>query len=334
MNKYGYWIGFILSLFFLVIFFRKIDLTSIGTSFQQVDYLYILPFILINLFCVWIRAKRWEYLLAPIKRIKISSLFYATAIGFMANNILPARIGEFVRAYVLGSKEKISKTTSFATIVVERLFDGFTILLIFLAVILWMPFPPDRSRIFTQYHIKMAGFLSFLVYLIVLGLLLALHFHNAKANRLIGFFLKRLPQGLAHKIGQTIESFVLGLEVLQRTRDIGVIIGYSCFLWVANSLSFYFLFMAFHLDLPILAAFFLLVVLTFGVSIPSAPGYIGTFHWACAAALIFLGIEVNLAKSFSLLTWFVGFIPIVLLGLFALGKEGISLRQLKETEKE
>jgi glycosyltransferase 2 family protein len=334
MNKYGYWIGFILSLFFLTLFFRKIDLAGIGDVFQSVEYLYLLPFILINLFGIWVRAKRWEYLLAPIKIIKISSLFYATAIGFMANNILPARVGELVRAYVLGSKERISTTTSFATIVVERLFDGFTILLIFLAVILLMPFPPDRSRVFTQHYIKMAGFLSFFVYLIVLGLLLALRFHNKKANRLIEFFLKRLPQGLAIKLSNTIKSFVLGLEILHRTKDIGVIIGYSLFLWVITSLSYYFLFMAFHLDLPVLAAFFLLVVLAFGVSIPSAPGYIGTFHWACAAALIFLGIEVNLAKSFSLLLWFAGFIPTVLLGLFSLGKEGISIRQLQKTDQE
>jgi uncharacterized protein (TIRG00374 family) len=334
MNKYGYWIGFILSLFFLALFFRKIDLVSIWHIFQRVEYLYLLPLIIINLFAVWVRAKRWGYLLAPIKKIKISPLFYATAIGFMANNILPARVGEFVRAYVLGSKEKISKTTSLATIVVERLFDGFAILLIFLAVILLMPFPPDQSRVFTRYRIQLAGFLSFFVYLIVLGLLLGLRFHNEKANRLIGFFLKRLPQGLAVKISKTVESFVQGLEILYRTKDFGVIIGYSLFLWVIISLSYYFLFMAFHLDLPLLAAFFLLVVLAFGVSIPSAPGYIGTFHWACAAALIFLGIETNLAKSISLLLWFAGFIPTVLLGLFSLGKEGLSIRQLKETEEE
>jgi uncharacterized protein (TIRG00374 family) len=333
MKKYGYWIGLLLSLFFLILFFRKIDLISIWNIFQRVEYFYLLPLIIINLFSVWIRAKRWEYLLAPIKKIKISSLFYATAIGLMANNILPARMGEFVRAYILGSKEKISKTASFATIVVERLFDGFTILLIFLVVIIWMPFPPDQSRVFTQYHLKMAGFLSFFVYLIALGLLLALRYHHEKANRLIGFFLKRLPQGIALKIGRTIDSFVLGLEILQRTRDIWVIIGYSCFLWGVIGLSFYFLFIAFHLDLPLLAAFFILVVLAFGVSIPSAPGFIGTFHWACAAALIFLGIEVNLAKSFSLLLWFAGFIPSVLLGLFSLGKEGMSLKQLQESEK-
>ncbi len=334
MNKYGYWIGFILSLVFLVIFFRKIDLASIWESFQRVEYLYLLPFVFINLFSVWIRAKRWQYLLAPIKKVKISPLFYATAIGFMANNILPARVGEFVRAYVLGGKEKISKTTSFATIVVERLFDGFTILSLFLVVILLMPFPPDRSRVFTQHTIKMAGFLSFFIYLIILGLLLALRFHNEKANRLIGFFLRRLPQKLAKKISETIESFILGLEILRRAGDIWIIIVFSFFLWVVISLSYYLLFLAFHLDLPVLAAFFLLVVVAFGVSIPSAPGYIGTFHWACAAGLIFLGIEANLAKSFSLLLWFVGFIPTILLGLYSLGKEGMSIRQLKESEKE
>lgn len=334
MNKYGYGIGFLLSLFFLVLFLRKIDLVSVWNIFRSVEYYYLLPFIIINLFSFWVRAKRWEYLLAPIKKIKTSPLFYATAIGFMANNILPARIGELVRAYVLGSRENISKSTSFATIVVERLFDGFTILLIFVAVILLMPFPPDQSRVFTRHHIKMAGFLSFFVYLIILGLLLGLRYHNKKVNRLILFFLKWLPQGLSQKISKTIESFVQGLEILQRTKDIWVVIGYSCFLWVVISLSYYLMFMAFHLDLPLMAAFFLLVVLAFGVSIPSAPGYIGTFHWACAAALIFLGIEANLAKSFSLLVWFVGFIPTVLLGLFALGKEGMSIKQLTETEKE
>ena len=121
---------------------------------------------------------------------------------------------------------------------------------------------------------------------------------------------------------------------MHRTGDIWVIIGYSLFLWVGFGLSHYFLFLAFHLDLPVLAAFFVLVALTFGVSIPSAPGYIGTFHWACAAALIFLGVESNLAKSFSLLLWVAGFIPTILLGLFSLGKEGMSLRQIRETEKE
>jgi uncharacterized protein (TIRG00374 family) len=334
MNKYGYWIGFGLSLIFLGFFFKKIDLMSVWNAFKSVDYLYTLPFMFISISTIWIRAKRWRSLLAPIKQIKIAPLFHATAIGFMANNILPARIGELIRAYVLGTKEKISKTASFATIVVERLFDGFALLLIFFLVILFMPFPPDRSQIFTQHHIKMAGIFSFIGYLFVLGLFLALRFHNKKANRLIGFFLGFLPQRFSKPFLKLIESFVSGLEILQRAKDILVVAGYSIGLWVVTGFSYYFLFLAFHFELPILAAFFLLIVLIFGVAVPSAPGYIGTFHWACAAGMIFLGVEANLAKSFALLVWFVGFIPIILLGLFSLWIEGMSLGQLKRTDPE
>jgi glycosyltransferase 2 family protein len=332
MKKYSYWIGFGLSLIFLGFFFRKIDFDSVWKTFKSVEYLYTIPFILVNLSTIWIRAKRWRYLLAPIKQIKIGPLFHATAIGFMANNILPARIGEFIRAYVLGNKEQISKTASFATIVVERLFDGFAILLIFFLVILFMPFPADRSQVFTQHHIKMAGFFSFLLYVVALGVLLALRFHREKANRLIEFFFGFLPPRFSGKVIKKIESFVAGLEILQRANDILVIAGYSIGLWVVTGFSYYFLFLAFHFDLSILAAFFLLVVLIFGVAMPSAPGYIGTFHLACAGGMIFLGIEANLAKSFALLVWFVGFIPIVLLGLFSLWKEGMSLGQLKKTD--
>jgi uncharacterized protein (TIRG00374 family) len=266
--------------------------------------------------------------------IQTGPLFHATAIGFMANNILPARVGEFIRAYVLGSKERISKTASFATIVVERLFDGFVILFLFLLVILFLPFPPDRSQMISQQQIKTAGLVTFFLYLTVLGIFLALRFHNEKAGRFIGLFLKPLPSGLSSRIKTKIDSFVCGLEILQRARDILVVAGYSLFLWIVTALSYYFLFLAFHLDLPVLAAFFLLVVLVFGVSIPSAPGYIGTFHWACAAALIMMGSEANLAKSFALLLWFVGFIPITFLGLFSLWMEGMSFGQLKEGEKE
>lgn len=332
MNKYGYWIGFALSLLFLFFFLRKIDLGMIWATVKNVEYLYAIPLVVINLATIWIRAKRWRYLLAPIKKIGVSPLFHATAIGFMANNILPARLGEIIRAFVLGSKENISKTASFATIVVERLFDGFSIFLILFLVILFMPFPPDRSLIFTQNHIKMAGILSFLIYVIALGLLLSLRFHKDKANRIIGFFLKILPGRLSQKILKLIESFVTGLEVLQRPWDILVIAGYSIFLWVITGLSYYSFFFAFHLDLSLLAGFFLLVVMVFGVSLPSAPGYIGTFHWACASGLIYLGIEANLAKSFALLLWFIAFVPIIFLGLISLWIEGMSLGQLKKAD--
>ena len=333
MGKRGYWIGLVLSIFFLFLFLRKIDFLEVWKIFKNVEFIYTIPLMIIYLFSLWIRAKRWEYLLNPIKKVRIWELFNATAIGLMANNIFPARLGEVVRAVVLGHRAKISKTASFATIVVERLFDGFTVLFLLLIVICFMPFPPEGSSFITQGAIKSAGLLSFVFYVLVLSVLLLLHFHNPKANQVISFFLRKLPEKISAKITKQIDSFISGLDVLKEFNDILIIILYSFFLWLTISFSTYLLFVGFHFQLSLLAAVFLEVVLVFGVAIPSAPGYIGTFHWICAAGLIFLGVEANQAKSFAMVLWLAWFIPVTGLGLVLLWKEGFTLHLLKKTKE-
>jgi uncharacterized protein (TIRG00374 family) len=333
MGKRSYWIGLILSLFFLVLFFRKIDLRGVWEIFKSVEYAYTLPIIVINLLAILVRAKRWGYFLKPIKKVPMGELYNATAIGFMANNIFPARVGELVRAIILGHRARISKTASFATIVVERLFDGFTVLLLFLWVIFFMTFPPAHGSLFSQGNLKKAALLSFFFYGMILGFLLLLRFRNRKTYRIISIFLQRLPEKLSHKVTLKIDSFVTGLDVLKQWKDIFIIFFYSVFLWVMMSFAVYLLFLGFHFPLSLLAAIFLEVVLVFGVAIPSAPGYVGTFHWACAAGLMFLGVDGNQAKGYAVVLWFVSFIPITVLGLLLLWKEGISLSFLKKAEE-
>ena len=330
MTQKKYWFGFGVSILFAFLFFRNVDIREIWTAFQSVNYIYTIPIVLINLLALWIRAVRWRYLLRPIKNIGLPELFKATAIGFMANNILPARIGELVRACILGDREKISKTACLATLVVERLFDGFTILLMFLGVLLFMPFPKNSALFLTPNRIKMIGWFSFLFYFLVLVVLIMLRFHNHRLNRLIGQVLKPFPVRVTNRILEIINSFVFGLEILRHKKDILVIKGYSMLLWIVLTLCVYLLFLGFDLHLTLLQAFFVEIVLIFGVSIPSAPGYIGTFHWACAAALAFFGIEPNLAKTFSIILWLSYFIPITLLGIVLLWQEGLSLRSIQD----
>lgn len=330
MNKKKYWFGFAVSILFAYLFFRNVDFREIWIAFQSVNYIYTLPIMLINLLSLWIRAVRWRYLLSPIKRVGLPSLFKATAIGFMANNLLPARIGELVRAFILGDREKISKSASLATLVVERLFDGFSILLLFLVVLLLMPFPETGSLMLTPARIKTIALFSFLFYLLVLVVLMLLRFHNHCLNRVIGYVLKPFPTRVSHRILEVINSFVFGLDILRQKKDLLIIIGYSLLLWVSLSLCVYLLFVGFGLQLTLLQAFFVEIVLIFGVSIPSAPGYIGTFHWACAAGLAFLGIEPNLAKTFSIILWLAYFVPITLLGIILLWQEGLSFRSIQD----
>jgi len=234
-----------------------------------------------------------------------------------------------VRAFILGDREKISKTACLATLVVERLFDGFSILLLFLGVLLFMPFPETAALFLTPYRIKMIGWFSFLFYSLVLVILILMRFHNHRLNRMIGFVLQPFPVRVSTRILEIINSFVLGLDILRQKKDILIIKGYSLLLWIVSSLCVYLLFFGFGLHFTLLQAIFVEIVLIFGVSIPSAPGYIGTFHWACAAALAFLGVEPNLAKTFSIILWLSYFIPITLLGIMLLWQEGLSLRSIQ-----
>jgi hypothetical protein len=333
MKRQTYWIGFALSLFFLFLFLRKMDLAEIWRVFKGVNYLYSLLLMAINLGTLWIRAKRWGFLLKPIKPVGTPSLFRATAIGFMANNLLPARIGEFLRAFLLGSRERISKTASLATIVVERLFDGFAILFLFFLVLLFMPLPPARpGQIITQEMIKTVGIGSFLFYCFALGVLLLLRFENRATKRVIAFFMDCLPDRFSRSVQEKLASFLEGLKVLKKDKDILIILGYSLALWIILAFSVYLLYQGFQIKLSLLSAFFVETILVFGVSIPSAPGFIGTYHWACAAALIYLGVEVNLAKGYAIVHWVANFLPLTGAGLFLLWREGLTLRALPSAE--
>ncbi|MEW6188212.1 MAG: lysylphosphatidylglycerol synthase transmembrane domain-containing protein [Thermodesulfobacteriota bacterium] len=332
MGKKNYWIGLILSLIFLFFFLRKIDFGEVWEIFKELEYLYTLLPMGLYLFSMWIRAKRWAILLKPIKKIQTGELFKATTIGFMANNILPARIGEVIRAVVIGHRVQISKTASFATVVVERLFDGFTVFILFVAVLFLVPFPPEQSSGFTLGAIKSIGLISSAVYFAILAVLLLLRFENRQVHRLINLLLNSLPERISAPVSRQINAFVSGLAVLQEGKEILVVMAYSLFLWMTLSFCLYLLFIGFHFPLSFGSAVFVEVILVFGVSIPSAPGFIGTFHWICAAGLSFLGVEANQAKSYAMVLWLVGFIPITGLGLFLLWREGLSLNILKKTE--
>ena len=142
-KRYKFWLGILISGLFFFLFIKGIDLGSVWKATRESNYFYVFLAIVINVITFLIRAKRWEYLLDPIKRVKFHSLFSAVCIGFMGNSLLPARAGEFIRAYVIGKREEISKTGSFATIVTERLFDGLTLLIMLIIVVSIFPFPKE-----------------------------------------------------------------------------------------------------------------------------------------------------------------------------------------------
>ena len=159
-------VGFAISGLFLLAILWSVDIQQTKEALGSANYAYIPVAVLLSLVTNVLRSYRWKYVLNPIRHISIGSLFSGVAIGYMANNLLPARLGELVRSYVIGKKEDISKSSILATIVVERLFDGFTLLLFLVLVSVFFTIPFWIKQVGLVAAICLSSFSAFLVLLL------------------------------------------------------------------------------------------------------------------------------------------------------------------------
>ncbi len=324
MKNKKYIFGFLISIFFLWLSLKKIDMTELRAALQDVNYFYFIPAILFTVLSYFIRAIRWRFLLQLVEKIAINHLFSATMIGTMANFIFPARLGEFVRAYVLGEKTGVRKSTAFATIVVERIFDGLTILLFLVVILVAFPFP------FPQW-IQRAFYLSFALYIIALAGLILFSLFPQKFMGWIRVPLKMLPEKFREKIMHMVESFTHGLEIFKSRKDILISSLFSVILWIPMGFVVYVMFFSVNIDLSIPVAFFLLVMLCLGVMIPSAPGFIGIVQFVFVTGMALFDIPKPQALAYSFLYHISQYIPLVLVGFFFLFREGLSLGQIQKS---
>ncbi|MBN2373702.1 flippase-like domain-containing protein [bacterium] len=329
-KRYKFWIGILISGIFFFLFIRGMDIGKVWKATREANYFYVLLSLIVNTLIFLIRAERWKYLMDPIKRIRFSSLFSAECIGFMGNSLLPARAGEFIRAYIIGKREHVSKTSSFATIVIERLFDGLVLLFMLIVVVAIYPFPEDtHGSYITVPFLKLAVVLTAFFYGLVISVLILLCWKPRNVWLVMNATLfKYLPQGFVSRIEIFYNSFVLGLESLKRGRHMVSISIYSIFLWLVAALGFYLLFPAFSMPLSYFSSILVMVAVAIVVMLPSSPGYVGTFHLASSEALILLGVTVDKAKSFALVSHAVCIIPVVFMGLFYLSREQMSLAEI------
>src|SRR5512143_528880 len=128
MIKWQFWVGLLISVVFIWLALRGLRLEEFWDAVKQANYLWLLPGIGVYFIGVWVRAWRWHYLLGPIKKIPTRTMFPITTIGYMGNNIYPARAGEVLRAVILKRHEGVPVSASLATIIVERIFDGVVML--------------------------------------------------------------------------------------------------------------------------------------------------------------------------------------------------------------
>ncbi len=315
----------------LVAAFYNVEWSEIWEAFRTVNYAYIPLFVLCHVLAVLLRSRRWGLILQPIKKIGFYNLISAVSIGFMANFIFPARIGELVRAYLIGRKERISKTSSFATVVVERLFDGFTILSVLALVPLFLEVPPGKEELMAG--IWKASGVAFAVYFLVLAALFFFRHRRETFMRLADLVVGRLPEKISSRLTAFIHSFGDGLGILGNLGHILYVMAWSVMLWGVMGVGNWIMFKAFDIQLPIYAGFFLLVVQAFGAMFPS-PGFVGTYQVAHVLGLSLFGVSREVSLSLAILIHGIIYLHYVLFGVAFLWAENLGLKDIRQKEGE
>lgn len=308
--------GVLISAVCIYFAFRGIDLAALTASLASVNYFYILPVVLAVVSAHYLRCYRWGKILETLVCYDQKTLFVLGSIGYMAVNILPARLGEFARPYLVKKRSGIKMSATMATIIVERVFDLLTLMLIMFIVILKVSLPPEVVK---------AGFTMLTVSVSIFIVLIIMAIKRDFSINKIDTLLRIFPAKIAEPLNRLAHSFIDGLQMLPDIGKTLYVLFLSVLVWALAGLSAYLLFLGFGFDLSIFNGYAITVIIALGVMLPAAPGFIGTYHIACKIGLVEFGIAQADAVSYAILLHFFQLMPIVVLGLFMLPFQKISL---------
>ncbi len=337
-------IGAILAIVLLALFFRGMDWAVLGRALAAADPLPLAGVALLTVLLYSLRAWRWGGLLSPLGRIRYVDLFSATMVGFGSALLVP-RAGEIVRPWLVSRRYRIALSSGFATIILERLVDMVTVLVLFALYLFVLPTPAAQAegpvmldrwglRLTVMDLIKLSGGVFLAAAVAVLVFLLALH---SNAERVVGGIerlMSRAPRWISQPIGRALRSFSGGLAVLRAPLPrLAAIGGQSLAIWLLIALGFHLIHRAFSIDLPFHATFLLIAFLVVGVAIPT-PGMVGGFHafYLLALSQVF-GVEREKAAAAGIAAHALSNLPVLVLGLALLGREGLSLGRVAEVTR-
>jgi uncharacterized protein (TIRG00374 family) len=281
-----------------------------------------------------LRALRWQYLLAPIGPTHFSTAFETTMIGFAVSFLLPARPGEVLRPYLLARRENLPPTAAFATIILERLLDLVTVLLLFGVFVLLVD-PASLSGDPALYaRVKMGGLLAAGGSLAGLAVFFALAGHPDRLGRWALKIERVLPPKLAHAVAGFVESFAQGLAVMRQPLRLLVSLALSFPLWMSIAAGIWITSRAFHMTFDYLGSFLVMTLLVVGVAMPT-PGQVGGFHAMYRIAVVtFFGAPDTAAVGAAIVLHAISFLPVTLLGLAFMAFRGLSLGRMREMAAE
>ena len=322
-------LGLLVSGLFLWWAFRGEDLGEIGRRLTSADPIWLLAAGAISTAGGLIRALRWRLLLSPLGvESSVYSRWAALNIGFMVTNVYPGRLGEIVRPLALSRMAPVTMSGALGTVVLERVLDAVALVFLLLITLLAPAFPDEAMVLGRSIGYAVSG-----AVLVAAALLVILGVIIGWPSRLIGFVLglvRILPGNLEEGMTKKLESFVGGLQLLRRPVALAKALAWSVFLWIWMAGSFWAAFQAFGIELGFTAALFTQCVVSVFVSIPAAPGFIGTMQAGVAVSLSgVFSIAAEPTLSLAVGYHLAGFIPVTILGLHYAARLGLQVSSVE-----
>lgn len=321
---FHFWLGLLISGVLLYLALRGVNLPQIWKVLQSTNYTLLALALGVGLAGHLVRAVRWGILLEDKPQVGLRFLFTSTMIGYLANNVLPARLGELARIYVLERKTGISKSRAAATVVLERLTDVLLLLGLVGLLSFFLPLP-GLVRNGTQ--IATIGFGTLAVVILFLA------FRGKGLLRSVAQTLGVGSQGLGRKVQGSLERFLDGLSVLHSRRQAVFALLFTLLIWGLEATTVRLVMHSLNLSLPWVATLFLLVVLSLSFVIPAAPGALGIYEFFAVVALTPFAVERNLIISLALILHAAGYVMSSIVGLICLWAESMSLRELTRADR-
>jgi uncharacterized protein (TIRG00374 family) len=276
-----------------------------------------------------IRAFRWQYLLDPLGKVGFGSAFRATAVGFAASTVLPARAGEVIRPYFLARHEHMSATGAFATIILERLLDVVTVLMLLASYVFIFDKDLSATNPVAVTWLKGVGVIAAAGAIGALVILFILAGDPARLGRAIERLARVIPS-FAERLAQIGEKFALGLGAIRRPSRLLVALVWSFPLWLSIAFGIWAVAIAFRLAVPFTGSFLIIALLVLGVAVPT-PGAIGGFHAAFRyGATAFFGAADDAAVGAAIVLHVLSIGPALLLGLYFAAQVGVNLSRMRD----
>lgn len=319
--------------------FRDTNWPAAWRAVQEADWKWLLAAELLVLISFFTRVQRWVYIVRAVQPVRYRHLFSATQIGFLANFVLPLRAGEVVRSAVLSRRSGLPFTKCFALVALDRVTDLFGLIVVMLvAAFAFHPehaiqLPPDLLKTPVPANaIQVFAWGSAITLTGIVAALVLLYVKQDLVLRLSDRILGLVSHKLAKRVHGLLAHFAQGMHVFRSAREMSLSISFSILTWIIGVYHYGFILEAFHFNPPWYAGFVVMALMAVAISLPSTPGFVGPFHVAIVAAVLFTTPEANAdaARAAAIVAHLLNLLPIVVIGLYCLYTEQLGLLALRE----